>query len=107
MSQNILNWKNNRNTTSQANSVKNGYNFVNSNKTALLLSNVIDADHQNTCLFTNEGHFLSPLWILIGDIDQFHTLPIALTRLLEYISAINSVWKNLIHMTTMLRVGSL
>ena len=27
-------------------------------KTALLLSNVIDADHQNSCLFTNKGHFL-------------------------------------------------
>ena len=27
-------------------------------KTALLLSNVIDADHQNCCLFTNKGLFL-------------------------------------------------
>ena len=27
-------------------------------KTALLLSNVIDADHQNSCLFTNKGHFV-------------------------------------------------
>ena len=26
-------------------------------KTALLLSNVIDADHQNSCLFTNKDHF--------------------------------------------------
>ena len=26
-------------------------------KTALLLSNVIDAHHQNSCLFTNKGHF--------------------------------------------------
>ena len=26
-------------------------------KTALLLSNIIDADHQNCCLFTNKGHF--------------------------------------------------
>ena len=25
-------------------------------KTTLLLSNVIDADHQNSCLFTNKGH---------------------------------------------------
>ena len=33
-------------------------------KTALLLSNVID--HQNSCLFTNEGHFSIPLWVLIG-----------------------------------------
>ena len=29
-------------------------------KTALLLSNVIDADHQNSCLFTNKGHFSTP-----------------------------------------------
>ena len=29
-------------------------------KTALLLSNVIDVDHQNSCLFTNKGHFSSP-----------------------------------------------
>ena len=35
-------------------------------KTALLLSNVIDVDHQNSCLFTNKGHFLTPLWVLIG-----------------------------------------
>ena len=35
-------------------------------KTALLLSNVIDANHQNSCLFTNKGHFSSPLWVLIG-----------------------------------------
>ena len=27
-------------------------------KTALLLSNVIDVDHQNSCLFTNKGHFV-------------------------------------------------
>ena len=26
-------------------------------KTALLLSNVIDVDHQNSCLLTNKGHF--------------------------------------------------
>ena len=35
-------------------------------KTALLLSNVIDADQQNSCLFTNNGHFATPLWVLIG-----------------------------------------
>ena len=29
-------------------------------KTALILSNVIDVDHQNSFLFTNEGHFSSP-----------------------------------------------
>ena len=47
-------------------SEKNVYKSV---KTALLLSNVIDvtdADHQNSCLFTNKGHFSSPLWVLIG-----------------------------------------
>ena len=44
-------------------SEKNAYRTV---KTALLLSNVIDADHQNSCLFTNKGHFPSPLWVLIG-----------------------------------------
>ena len=41
-------------------------------KTALLLSNVIDADHQNSCLFTNKGHFSLPLWVLIGVIAKFH-----------------------------------
>ena len=40
-------------------------------KTALLLSNVIDADHQNSCLFTNKGHFSSPLWVLIGVLSKF------------------------------------
>ena len=39
-------------------SEKNDYKSV---KTALLLSNVIDADHQNSCLFTNKDHFSSPL----------------------------------------------
>ena len=41
-------------------------------KTALLLSNVIDADRQNSCLFTNKGHFLTPLWALIGVLAKFH-----------------------------------
>ena len=41
-------------------------------KAALLLSNVIDADHQNSCLFTNKGHFSSPLWVLSGVLAQFH-----------------------------------
>ena len=36
-----------------------------------------------------------------------NTLQIALTRLLEYISIINSVWKKMMHITTLLRVGSL
>ena len=40
--------------------------------TALLLSNVIDADHQNSCLFTNKGHFSLPLWVLIGVLAKFH-----------------------------------
>ena len=44
-------------------SEKNGYKSV---KTALLLSNVIDVDHQNSCLFTNKGHLSSLSWILIG-----------------------------------------
>ena len=35
-------------------------------KTELLLSNVIDADHQNSCLFSNKGHFSPPLLVLIG-----------------------------------------
>ena len=50
-------------------SEKNAYKSV---KTALLLSNAIDADHQNSCLFTNKGHFPSPLWVLIGVLATFH-----------------------------------
>ena len=50
-------------------SEKNGYKSV---KTALLLSNVIDADHQNSCLFTNKDHFSSPLCVLIGLLAKFH-----------------------------------
>ena len=45
----------------QVSSEENGYKAV---KTALLLSNVVDADHQNSCLFTNKGHFSSPSWVL-------------------------------------------
>ena len=41
-------------------------------KTALLLSNVIDADLQNSCLFTNKGHFSSLLGLLIGVPAKFH-----------------------------------
>ena len=41
-------------------------------KTAMLLSNVIDANHQNSCLFTKKGHFSSPLWVLIGVLATFH-----------------------------------
>ena len=51
-------------------SEKNAYKSV---KTALLLSNVIDADHQNSCLFTNKGHFSTPLWVLMGVLAKFHT----------------------------------
>ena len=50
-------------------SVKNGYKSV---KTAMLLSNVIDADHQNSCLFTNKGRFSSPLLVLIGVLVKFY-----------------------------------
>ena len=41
-------------------------------KTALVLSTVIDVDHQNSCLFTNKGHFPSPLWTLISVLAKFH-----------------------------------
>ena len=41
-------------------------------KTTLLLSNVIDAAHQNSYLFTNKGHFSSPLWVLSGVLAKFH-----------------------------------
>ena len=41
-------------------------------KTALLLSNDIDADHQNSCLFKNTGHFSTPLWVLIGVLAKFY-----------------------------------
>ena len=50
-------------------SEKHAYTSV---ETALLLSNVIDADHQNSCLFTNKGHFSSPLWVLIGVLAKLH-----------------------------------
>ena len=50
-------------------SKKNAYKTV---KTALLLSNVIDADQQNSCLFTNKGYFPSPLLVLIGLLAKFH-----------------------------------
>ena len=50
-------------------SEKNAYKSV---KTALLLSNIIDADHQNSCLFTNKGHVSTLLWVLIGVLAKFH-----------------------------------
>ena len=42
-----------------------------SDKTALL-SNVIDAEHQNSCLFTNKGHFSLPSWVLTGVLAKYH-----------------------------------
>ena len=50
-------------------SEKNAYKSV---KTALLLSNVIDVDHQNSCLFTNKGHLSLYLWVSIGVLAKFH-----------------------------------
>ena len=50
---------------------KNIQNAYKSVKTALILSNVIDANHQNSCLFTKKGHFLLPLWVLIGVLAKF------------------------------------
>ena len=50
-------------------SVKNANKSL---KTALLLFNVIDANHQNSCLFTNKGHFSSPLCVLIGVLARCH-----------------------------------
>ena len=47
-------------------------NACKSVKTALLLSNVIDADHQNSCLFTNKDHFSTHLWVLIGVLAKFY-----------------------------------
>ena len=47
-------------------------NACKSVKTALLLSNVIDVDHQNSCLFTNKEHFSSPLWVLFGVLAEVH-----------------------------------
>ena len=50
-------------------SAKNDYKSV---KTALLLSNVIDADHQNSCLFKRKGHSSSHLSVLIGVLAKCH-----------------------------------
>ena len=72
-------------------SEKNAYNSV---KTALSLSNVIDADHQNSCLFTNKGHVSPPLWVLIGVLAKLYELYFTNSsnyRLLEHISTIDSV----------------
>ena len=48
---------------------KNEYKSV---ETSSLLSNVIDADHQTSCLFRNKGHFSSSLWVLIDVPAIFH-----------------------------------
>ena len=50
-------------------SEKNAYKSV---KTAWLLSNVIGADHQNSCLLTNKGHYSLPLWVLIGVLAKLY-----------------------------------
>ena len=52
--------------------VLNEKNVYKSVKTALFLSNVIDADHQNSCLFTNKSHFSSPLSVMIGVLAKYH-----------------------------------
>ena len=69
MGQNIQNRKKNTDVFGKVLSEKYVYKSV---KTALLLSNVIDADHQNSCLFTNKGYFSSPLWILIGVLAKLY-----------------------------------
>ena len=61
--------------------VESEQNGEKSVKTSLLLSNGIDADHQNICLCTNKDHFPSPLWVLIAVLAKFHE---------KYISAIIS-----------------
>ena len=48
---------------------RNAYKSV---KIALLLTNVIDADHLNSCLSTNKRHFSSPLWVLSGVLAKFY-----------------------------------
>ena len=49
---------------------KNAYKSV---KAALFFSNVIDADHQNSCLFTNKGHFfIRFMGYLVGVLSTLH-----------------------------------
>ena len=50
-------------------SEKNAHKSV---KTALLLSNVINADHQKSCLFTNKAIFQHLLLVLIGVLAKFY-----------------------------------
>ena len=52
--------------------VLSGKNADRSIKTALSLSNVINVDHQNSCLFTNKGHFSTHLRVLTGVLAKFH-----------------------------------
>ena len=62
-------------------------------KTALLLSNVIDVDHQNSCLLQTKAIFqhLYEFELVFYLNFMSNTLPKALTRLLEHISTIISV----------------
>ena len=70
-------------------SEKNVYKSV---KTSLLLSNVIDEDHQNSCLQTKAiFHHLYGFYLVFLLNLMSNTLPIALTRLSKHISTINSV----------------
>ena len=67
---NFQNCKNYRNTTMQSAKLRYVAKYkvrkMAKSLSPLLLSNVIDADHQNSCLFTNKGHFSPPLWGLMG-----------------------------------------
>ena len=56
--------------TEVCNKVLSEENAYKSVKTALLLSYVFYADHQNSCLFTNKSHFSSPLSVVIGVLAQ-------------------------------------
>ena len=51
---------------------ENNYYNVNSVKTALLLSNVINADHQNSCFVYKQRPFLASLWVLVGVLGKFY-----------------------------------
>ena len=41
-------------------------------KASLLLCNVIDEDHQNSCLFTNKDHLSSTSCVLFGVLAKFN-----------------------------------
>ena len=36
------------------------------------LPNVVAANHQNSCSFTNKGHLSTPFWVLIGVLAKFY-----------------------------------